>query len=339
MKTIIEQVARQSLLTLALTFLAANVVAGEYDYEVGLSYGNSSTDRSSPILVTGGNPGSQFGSFENSSDSDRVELSGTWYYSGLSDKSGPKSRAAFLDRASGVRLSYAYENLSGSYESSGLQPPLPPGVILPPGFPPIPPSTGSSDGTTNALEVSLRHVWKASGWYGLAGATRIDTQIDSDIGGNSTSFDADATAYTLGIGKYFGQATALDLSIISADVEGSDTTTYALSFNHVGKLGDNWHYAADLGFAVSDFEYIDGDSESYSVGFSLFPTTELEFGIEVVRPDGPIDGDSNTYEGFVSWFVRENVELNASYRNADREFDSLTEIDSNQFAVGVNVRF
>ena len=326
----IEQIARRSLVTLAVTFLATNVVAGEYDYEAGLSYGNSSTNSSSPLLVSGGNPGSQFGSVTNSSDSDRVELSGTWYYSGLSDKSGPKSRAAFLDRASGIRLAYSYDDLSGSYVNAGLQPPLPPGIL------PIPPSTGSTDGSTHALEVGLRHVWEASGWYGLAGATRIDSAFDTVFDGTSGSYDMDATAYTLGIGKYFGQATALDLSIISSDLDGYDTKTYALSFNHVGSLGGNWHYAADLGVAVSDVDYDDG---SYSLGFSLFPNRELEFGIEAVHQDWPFDGDRNTYEGFASWFVRDHVELNASYRNADWKPNSVTDIDGDQFAVGVIVRF
>ncbi len=331
MKKTIERIARQSLVTLAVTFLATNVVAGEYDYEAGLSYGNSGTDVSSSLAFVGGNPGSQFGSATTSSDSDRVELSGTWYYSGLSDESGPKSRAAFLIQASGVRLAYSYDDLSGSYASSGLQPPLPPGLL------PIPPSTGSIDGTTHALEVGLRHVWEASGWYGLAGATRIDFEFDAVFDGIGSSNDTDETVYTLGIGKYLGQATALDLSIISSEIDGYDITAYGFSFNHVGLVGGNWHYAADLGVAVSDE---DGDDGTYSLGLSLFPTTEVEFGIQIVHYESAFNLDSDSYGGFARWFVRDRIELHTSYqRNDNWESDLVSDIDSDQFTVGVNVRF
>ncbi len=321
----LHKIAALSLAALT-TFLPLKAMAGDYDFEAGLSFGNSSTDTTSPLLVSAFD---QQGTSTSSSESDRVELSGTWYYSGLSDKTGPKSRAEFLDRASSVRLAYAYDDLSGSFESSGLQDPLPPG------FPPIPPSTGSSDGTTHSLEASLRHVWKASGWYGLAGATRIDSEIDTEFNGFGGSFDTDATAYTVGVGKYLGEATAIDLSVVSSDLDGYDTTVYALLFTHLGSLGDKWHYAADLGVALSDE---DGDDGSYALGLSLFPTTELEFGIEIVQQDGPFDGNRDTYEGFARWFARDHIEVYASYLNGDWEA-SVSDADTDRIAIGVNVRF
>ncbi len=323
----IEKIAALLLAALTATFLPTNALAGDYDFEAGLSFGNSNTDTASPLLVSGFD---QWGTSTSSSDSDRVELSGAWYYFGLSDKAGPKSRAVFLDRASSVRLAYAYDDLSGSFASSGLQDPLPPGIL------PRPPSTGSSDGTTHSLEVGLRHVWKSSGWYGLVGATRSDSEIDTDFNGIGGSFDTDATAYTVGIGKYLGQATALDLNVISSDLDGYDTTVYALSFTHLGSLGDKWYYAADLGVALSDE---DGDDGSYSLGLSLFPTTELELGIEVVQQEGPFDGNRDTYVGFARWFARDHIELYASYLNADWEPNSVSDTDTDRFAVGVNVRF
>ena len=330
MNTTVLQGARRSLVTFAALFLATDGVAGEYSYEAGLSYGSSNTDTTAPLLIVGGNPGTQFGSATSSSDSDLVKLSGSWYYSGLSDKSGPKSRAAFLDRASSVYLAYSYDDLSGSYKTSGLQPPLPPGFL------PTPPSTGSTDGTTHTLEAGLRHVWEASGWYGLAGVTRSDTEIDTVFDGSAASFDLDATAYTLGIGKYFGQATALDLSVISSDLDGHDTTAYSLSFNHVGSLGDSWYYAADLGLAVSDEDEDDG---TYSLGLALFPTTKIEFGIQIVHHESAFVDDWDSYGGFVRWFVRDHVEVNARYREDDWEPNSVVEIDRDQFAIGVNIRF
>ena len=328
MKTKIEQIAANSLLTLAAVFLATNAVAGNYNYEVGLSFGSSDTDTATSLAAAG--PDTPLGSLTSSSDSDRLELSGTWYYSGLSDKNGPKSRAAFLDRASSLNLAYSYEDLSGSSVSSGLEPPLPPGI------PTIPAATGSTDGTSHTLVAGLRHVWEPSGWYGLAGVTRNDSEIDSVFGDFSSSFDTDATAYTLGIGKYLGQATALDLSVISSDLDGNDATTWALSFNHVGSVGSSWHYAADLGVAVSDADEDDG---TYLLGLSLFPTTELEFGFQFSHREGAFESDIDSYEGFASWFVRDHVELHARYRTDDFDTNLFTDFDSDQFAIGVNVRF
>jgi len=331
MKMSIQRILALSLVTLTGTVLARNAVAGEYDFEGGLSYGNSSTDTVSPLFSFGGpNPVPTAGTSTSSTDSDRVELSGAWYYSGLSDKNGPKSRAAFLDRASSVQFSYSYDDLSGSFSSSGLQAPLPPGIL------PIPPSTATTDGTTRSLKAGLRHVWKASGWYGLAGATRVDSDLDTVFNGISGSYDTDATVYSFGVGKYLGEATALNLSVVSSDLGGYDTTAYALSFNHIGSIGSDWQYGADLTVAVSDTDEDDGN---YSLGLSLFPTTEIEFGIQVLHHESAYDPDRDTYEGFVSWFVRDHVELIASYRNADWEPNSLTDTDSDQFTIGVNVRF
>ena len=229
-----------------------------------------------------------------------------------------------------MRITYAYDDLSGSFASSGLQDPLPPGIF------PRPPTSGSTDGTTHSLKVDLRHVWKASGWYGLAGATRSDSEIDTEFNGIGGSFDTDATAFTVGIGKYLGPATALDLSVVSSDIDDFDTTVYALSFSHIGSLGDKWQYAADLGAARSDEDGVDG---SYLLGLSLFPNTELELGIEIVQQDTPFEEDRDTYEGFVRWFARDHVELYASYLNADWEPNSISDTDTDQFVIGVNVRF
>ncbi len=330
MKRNIQGVVAVTLAALAGTLLTKNAVAGDYDYEASLTYGSADTKVVLPVFTFVPPSEPIVSSITTSSDSDRVELSGTWYYSGLSDTSGPKSRAAFLDRASGARISYAYQDLSGTSVYTGLQPPVPQGVL------PNPPSNDSVDGNSHALEVRLRHVWKANGWYGLAGATRIDSELGTNSDGVGQSFDTDATAYTLGIGKYLGQSTALDLSIIASDLDGYDTTAYALSFNHVGSIGGSWHYAADLGVALSDEDEDDG---TYSLGLSLFPTTEFEFGIRVTHHESAFDSDRDSYEGFASWFVRDRVELHARYQENDWDIDVASEYDSDQYAIGVNVRF
>lgn len=330
MKIWTEQIAGRSLVMLAVIFLSINAVAGQYNYEAGLSYENSSTGNSSSLFYIDGNPGSQIGSATTSSNLDQMELSGTWFYSGLSDNSGPKSRAAFIDRASGVRLAYSYSDLSASFVSSGLQPPLPPGAL------PTDPSSGSVDGTTHELEVSLRHVWPASGWYGLAGVARVDFELNAIFDGVGSSNGADESVYTLGIGKYLSQATALDLRIVSTDLGRSDTMAYVLSFIHVGSLGSGWHYAADLGVAGSEE---DGDDGTYSLGVSLFPTTEVEFGIQIVHQESEFYSDSDTYKGFARWFIRDHLELHALYGAEDLETHWASDRDNDQLSVGMNIRF
>lgn len=315
------------------TFLGIvnGATADDVDYELGLSLANFDMDVASPIGFIGGTPGSALGRAENSTDTDRLELSATWYYSGLQDAPGPRSRAAFLDRASSIVLSYAYEDSSSDFSSTGIPDPL-----LPPGIGPFPPSTGGSDGTGHFIEARLRHVWGDSAWYGLAGLSHAEIDLDSVFNGNSSSFSEDSDAWAIGLGRYIGASTSLEVGTGSVDILGEDATTYSAALSHVGQLGANWHYAADLGITV--FDSFD-DREAYSLGLSAFPNRELEIGIRATLRDSEFDLDEDSYELFSSWFIRENVEIRARYREDDRDSTFVTEFDSSELALGVNVRF
>ena len=154
-----------------------HATAEEYDYDIGVSYRNSNSDLETPLAFIGGD---SFGTSTISNDSDALELSGTWYYSGLSDSVGPKSS---------LSLAFSYMDESRFISSTGLTSPP-----LPPGLPTRPPSSGSlGNDTSGKLKADLRHVWQSSGWYGLAGVDR--------------------NAHYVGVGKYLGDTTALDFRV------------------------------------------------------------------------------------------------------------------------------
>ena len=310
-----------SLVMLVGCCFAKSAGAEDYDYELSLSYGAGNSDT---VTVSSLNavPTPSLGIGTISSDSDEIDLSGAWYYSGLSDAEGPKSRAAFLSRASSISLDYSRVDESGSFTFSG-------GSILPP-------VSGSTDLSIDMIAAKLRHVWRDSGWYVIADASRAESEFSSVINGNVASGDFDATALALGVGKYFGKATAVDLTITDVETDGFGPTTVALTFTHVGSISKDWQYGADIVLSRSD---ANGDEGTYYLRGSLYPSPDFEFGIGYSRHqiNGGIDLDS--VEGFVGWFVRDHVELTASYQEDIDDNFAGQDTDSNVFRVGVSARF
>lgn len=300
----------------------ANAVAADYDYEVGLAYGRGTSDTSFVPFVNGV-PTPSFPSSTNSSDADNIDLYGAWYYAGLSDSIGPKSRAAFLSRASSVVVSYSRSDVSSLFNSSG-------GGI----FPPV--MDFRTDTTTNELSVDLRHVWRDSGWYARAGIARAELEANSSFNALPTSIELDTTAYSLGVGKYLGEATTLDLSVSTVDVGSSNPTAIALSFSHVGSIGTNWQYGADVSYAKTDTA---GDGDLYALRGSLFPTAEFEFGLGYSHRELGSGFGSDSIEAFAGWFVRDNVEIEASYRQDNPDSLPGADADGDEFGIGVRVRF
>lgn len=304
------------VIALAGSLIAASAIADDYDYELGLSIGRNNSDIASPELFTGT---ITLPASSQSSVSEQINLAGAWYYSGLSGAAGPKSQAAFLSRASSISLVYSYSDDSSSFNSMGGS-----------GFAP---SSASTDGRTNALEARLRHVWRDSGWYLLAGVARVESEEDGQSGDIAFFSEYEATAYTLGAGKYFGQATALDLSVAEEDY---GPTSVALSFSHIGSIGKDWQYGADIGLAKSDDS---GDDGSFSLRGSLYPSPNFEFGMEWSRQQYSRGFDIDSVEGFASWFARDHVEITARYQQDNRDTLPGWDIDDDEFSIGVNVRF
>jgi hypothetical protein len=298
-----------------------DAAAGNYDYEVGLTYGWGESDSTFDSAFSGA-PFPSPGISTSSSDTDNIDLFGSWYYSGLSDSVGPKSRAAFLSRASSVGLAYSRSDGSSLSEFTGGGS--------------IPPVTTSSDTTSNTISANLRHVWRDSGWYALAGISRADLEANTLSNGMAASFDFDSTAYFLGAGKYLGKATTLDLNVATSDGGDSNSTVFALTLGHVGSIGASWQYGADVVYATSDTP---GDGDSYTLRGALYPSAEFEFGLGFSRRESGSGFDSDTIDASVGWFVREHIELTARYLQDDPDISPGVDVDSNLFGVGVRVRF
>lgn len=295
--------------------------AEDYDFEIGLSYGHGNTD-STIVSTLNGVPAPSLGVTTTSSESDNVTLTGAWFYSGLSDSKGPKSRAAFLSRASSVVVGYSRSDDSGSSEFTG-------GSILPP-------SSATFDATLDEFSLDLRHVWRDSGWYALAGIATATFEGTSVVDGNSSSGDLDTSAFVLGVGKYVGDATTVDLSTAFVEAENSDATVVALTFGHIGQIGERWQFGADLFYATSD---ADGAGDSYGVRGALFPSSNFEFGLEYSRQEATLSLDADVVEAFAGWFVSKNAEISARYRQIYPDAFESDDIDSSEIGIGVRIRF
>jgi hypothetical protein len=302
--------------------LPATSHADSYNYEIGIEYGaDRATTESvfeSPFLS---------GSGRSESDDDGIELFGTWYFDGVSGSDGPRSRAAFISRASSVSFSYLHGN-GDSVSTVSF------------GDPTFPPSTSRTEQTTNNFSANLRWVWSQSGWYALAGFSSADLELDSE----SLASEINADAYSLGFGKYIGDQTTLELSLLrqEAEVSGavlggsSNSTEVALGFTHIGGLGGEWQYGADIGLSTTGRGSSDG---SYNVRLSLYPSRSLAFGLET---DGALQDRSEASERyglFASWFPSERIELGAHYGRLRADEPSNTDIDQYDFGVGVTFRF
>jgi len=309
---------RDVSLSLLGCIFATGVVAEEYDYEVSLDYGRSSSDTTF-VTTVNGVPDPLLGTGTTASDTDDIDLAGTWYYAGLSDAEGPKSRAAFLSRASAFSLSYGRRDGSGSFvfSSNGV----------------APPTSGSNSILSHSFSANLRHVWRDSSWYLLAGLSQLDTEFESVSNGIASSFDRDNTLYSFGVGKYLGKATTVDLNVAGADSGGG---AVAASLQHVGSISQHWQYGVNLVLQRSTSH---SDEGSYALRGTLFPSNDVEFGIKVSRQElrGGLSDDS--IEAFAGWFVRDHIELTARYRQDSPDDVPGRDSDSSGFVLGAAFRF
>lgn len=308
-------------------FAAAGVAADDFDFEVGATYDRTQLDAEQTINT---NLGTIFNSIDV--DTDAYSLFGNWYFTGLSDANGPRARAAFVDRASILRLGYAGtdSSLSAATESTD------------PAFPEF-----DSAFKTNGDAYSLdgRYVWRESGWFAAAGIASVETSVSGAIVGGSST---DSTAWRLGVGKYLFENTSLALDYGQSDQDGGDATNFSAMFSHLGNMGSTWQYAVDLGYSQTDSD-LSLDFESWRAGLSLYPNRDFEFGVSIAETDADFAAlDSTSYEGFASWFVTPSVVLAARYRIDDVGFlgsvlipsaDTTSDADQDSVGFGITVRF
>ena len=312
----------------AVLLFAPPAMSEEFDFEFEIDYSNVDFEGSQTITTDGG-------VIFNSTDidTDELRLSGTWFFKGLSDEKGPRSRAALIDRASSVRLGYSQTERTFASFLSNTDPSIP--------LPPIDTRLESDD---DAFVVDMRYINRNSGWIGSAGLLTADTTVGAPV---SSSFDA--TGWRLGFGRYVFDNTTLELEVGGVDVDGgSDTSTIGVTFEHFGNLVARWQYAVDLGYNRIN---PDGgsDIDTWRAALALYPNRDFEFGLAIEDVSGDLVSRSNLgFEGFAGWFVRPNVRLAARYRFDDVDYLGNTVIggtptvgdaDQDAFGVSATVRF
>ncbi len=306
-----------AILTTGL-FAAGPVAADTYDYEVDLSYSSFDSDSISFPFI-GGFPDPTQGSSETSSSDDEISITGRWFYSGLSDEEGPRSRAAFVSRASSVSATYARLDGDASFVSNVFGNPI----------------VASGEQTADTFGVDLRHVWQESGWYVLAGIAESSADVSfTDPGGNTSEASGEADAYFAGFGKYLGATTSLDLVVANAEAGGSDSTNVALDLTHIGQLNESWQYGVDVGVGFAP------DDRLYDLRFSLYPNRDVAFGFgyRTTDDDDDFGGESSSMSAFASWFLNETTVIRADLSSGDGEAPG-TEIDTDGFGIGITMRF
>lgn len=307
------------VLLLAGILGAGPASADNYDHEVDLSFSSFDSDSISFSFV-GGVPDPTQGSSTSSTSDDELSITWRWFYTGLSDEEGPRSRAEFVSRASSVSLGYSRLDGDSSFASNLF------------GFP----ISGSGEQTADTVGVDLRHVWKDSGWFVQAGIARSNADASfTDSQGNTANASAEGEVYLLGFGKYLGPTTSLDIVLADAEIGGSSNPNVAVSFSHIGELGNNWQYGADLGAAFAD-----DDNRAYNAQFSLYPNRDMAFGLGYARldDDGAFSVEGSTISGFASWFVNQTTVVSASFSTGDTEAPG-TDGDSDSFGIGVTFRY
>ena len=209
--------------------------------------------------------------------------------------------------------------------------------------PGIPPFEGSFNSDGDAYAIDLRYVWRDSGWFANAGVAEADAGVGGSIVGSG-----DSTAWRLGVGKYLFDTTTLALDVSETDDDFVDATNIALTFSHLGDMGETWQYAVDFGFARTDGDF-DLEYDTWSAALSLYPSRDFEFGVRIAEQNADQSIlDSTSYEGFASWFVTPAVVLGARYRIDDVGWlgnvafpaaDSSSDVDQDSIGVSVAVRF
>jgi len=319
------RIAPASLLMAAL-LLAQPGLAEEYDFEFDIGFSSLNFDGSQTITT---NAGSIFNSTDL--ESDELSLSGTWFFKGLSDEKGPRSRARLTDRASSLTLGYSQTERTSTTVLTSTDPV----------FPSFDTRFELDDDT---IAAGFRYVDRDSGWIGSAGLVTTDTTVGGPV---STSFDA--TGWQLGFGKYLFENTTLELGFSQVDVDGgADTSAIGVTFEHLGQVNDRWQYGVDLGY-----NRIDGpggsDVDAWRAALALYPNRDVEFGIALENASSNLAGDDNLgFEGFASWFVQPNIRLSARYRVDDVDYlgnlsiggaPTASSADQDSFSINATVRF
>ena len=307
------------------TLIASTAIAEDYTFEISAGYDRTQSDSFLRIVDQ---PPFAPGSFESltSGDTDSFDLVGNWYFKGLSDDEGPRSRALLVDRASVLSLSYRRADGSAVNTVNSTVP----------GFPS---SQGRTSSSVDEVGFSGRLVGRRNGWFIQGGV--LEGDLDADIEG-SAIIVGDRSAWSVGFGRYIFKNTTLALGYGEAEVGFSDLETIGLDFEHLGSLPGTWQYGVDLSYQRLEDDF--SDFNTWELALALYPTRDIEFGVayaDRLEPATFTPGEVESFEGFVSWFVKPNIEISARYRVDDfgDSFGNFGDDDQDNFGLSLNVRF
>lgn len=312
--------ATRPLCGLALMMVIPSATwSAEYTFEAGFGYERSETS----IRDTGfaAIPPGPVPSLFIDTESSAFEVTGTWFFDGLSDARGPRSRAAFVDRASS--LTVLLGDTSSDTDSV---------LRFPPGGPPDIRDSFDTDG--NSIALSGRYVFESSGWF----VTGEFGQLEFDSFGAGAEVDV----FGAGFGKYIGETTTLALSAARAEIDvsgggGDDTDNgLILAFDHIG--GDPSGMQYGVAATVSN-QSLEGSSGSYSVRGSLYPNRDVTLNVSVSGQLGsdPIDATVFAIDG--GWFFSEAFEVSVGYTFTRFDEQEDVDIDDDGFRLAARYRF
>lgn len=317
--------------SIVLALSTTPVAADEFDYEIGIDYSARRTDVAVFVPEFPANPPfppiPAF-NLDTREDVDTYAVSGTWYLGGVTSNDGPRTRAAFLAQASSV--SFGYGNLDGSFRSQTDVPVFSPG-------------SDRFSRSGDQYGAGARYVWE-NGWYVLGGVSYAEVEFSNLIS------DQYLTAYSAGVGKYLGYGTALDGRVVVDDGPGGDATNFELNLTHVGDLGGEWDYAADIRVATDDQGPNDG---FYDIQLLAFPSRSFGFGAFVSDSFGSgqdsaldiVAGGGTTYGLLLEWFPTERIGLEASFSRTDIDDGPIiddvvsSQADAEGFNLNALIRF
>lgn len=299
--------------------LPAAAWSGDYNFEAGFGFDRSESSLTDTGFASIG-PGPGFPSLSVDTESTAFEVTGTWFFDGLSDERGPRSRAAFVDRASSLTVLLG----DSSSETDSV-------LRIPGGTPPEIRESFDSDGTSIAL--GGRYVREPSGWFFTGEYVRLD--VDSFGAG------AEVDLLAAGVGKYLGKTTTLELSAARSEIEvsggGGDTDSgLILAFDHIG--GDPAGMQYGVGASVSN-QSIEGSSGSYSVRGSLYPNRDLALNISVSGQLGSDPIDATVFSVGGGWFFTEAFEVSAGYTFTQFDEEENVDLDDDGFRLAARYRF
>jgi hypothetical protein len=241
-------------------------------------------------------------------DIESYDISGAYYFSEVDTSKGPLAEAAFLDRASGLMLSFSdgeIDDLDVDTESQGI-----------------------------AL-----HLVGGSGWYGSLGYTTSELDDGAD--------ELEIDVISAGIGKYVAENGLLSLnySNIELEVDGfgdEDVDTYSIDYKHVTTGDISLSFDVSLVYTDAD----EDDATGFILGTGIYPSNNFGVGISYSADTVDLgslglaggvaldDIDSDALSFHARWFVSEQFSLAFEYIDGEIE-----DVDFDAARLSLNLRF